>query len=358
MPGLNGMRAIAVTAVVWHHSHPGIAELALTRRGFLGVDIFFVLSGFLITTLLLRERAEFGAISLRQFYVRRTLRIFPLYYAVLLALAAYFTFARQASEREAFFAGLPFYLTYTSNWFDASGMMSITWSLSAEEQFYLLWPPLLLLLGRWSVGALVVFLALNQAVNFGLLDAWLARIGMPYSSLDMLQCTFAPIILGVLLAFGIHNYRAALMRFSATPILIAAAVVMFFAASVDGDIRGWPRLAVHLATVVLLAGIVLRPQMRLTRALEWRPIAYVGAISYGIYLLHMMGVDAARRILTRFGVEAPEALFALALLITIGIAGASFKYFETPLLNLRQRFRKTRAAAIPAGAPVINPPGR
>ena len=143
MPGLNGMRAIAVTAVVWHHSHPGIAELALTRRGFLGVDIFFVLSGFLITTLLLRERAEFGAISLRQFYVRRTLRIFPLYYAVLLALAAYFTFARQASEREAFFAGLPFYLTYTSNWFDASGMMSITWSLSAEEQFYLLWPPLL-----------------------------------------------------------------------------------------------------------------------------------------------------------------------------------------------------------------------
>ena len=83
---LDGLRCLAIVTVVWHHAHGGYAALPATRHGFLGVDLFFVISGFLITTLLLRERARTGAISLKNFYARRTLRIFPLYYFVLAAL--------------------------------------------------------------------------------------------------------------------------------------------------------------------------------------------------------------------------------------------------------------------------------
>src|SRR5687768_5068106 len=150
MTGLDGLRAVAVAGVVWHHSYSGLDALPMMRHGFLGVDLFFVLSGFLITTLLLREQQRSGRISLRHFYMRRALRIFPLYYAVLIALTAYFAAAADSAQRARYFSELPYHAAYLSNWIDSETMLSITWSLSTEEQFYLLWPLLLIALGRRS----------------------------------------------------------------------------------------------------------------------------------------------------------------------------------------------------------------
>lgn len=334
IPGFDGVRALAVIAVVWHHTRPGF-WLPASHNGFLGVDVFFVLSGFLITTLLLEEQAC-SAISLSHFYIRRSLRIFPLYYAVLALLACYFTVSG-GSQRTVFLQELPYHLGYISNWLHLNSIMAITWSLSTEEQFYLVWPPLLAWLGARALWPLGVFLVLNQAVNFGLLDGVFAAVGLPYQSAPILQVTFTPILLGVILAFMLRSPLRAYLERINLPVAVGLLLVIV---NIPGDFRGWPRLLFHLTSAAVLAGIILRPSSIVVRALEWRPIAYVGTVSYGIYLLHKLTLDAALRVLGKIHISSPDVLFVLSLLGSIAIAGASFKYFETPFLRLGRRYRR------------------
>ena len=138
---LDGIRALCILAVIWHHV-PTWTECTIFQRGFLGVDMFFVLSGFLIVTLLLREKDRQHRISLKNFYIRRALRIFPIYYLVLfLVLLMYVATKASSSNAQMYYRKLPFLLTYTSNWVEISvANMGIMWSLATEEQFYLLWP--------------------------------------------------------------------------------------------------------------------------------------------------------------------------------------------------------------------------
>ena len=151
---LDGLRAISVLAVVWHHTE-GVGRDGLLGRGYLGVQMFFAISGFLITTLLLRERARTGCISLRKFYARRTLRILPLYYAVLITYTVLVAALRGGTvEAHEFWRHLPSFATFTSNWFvDVSSDTDVTfyfaWSLATEVHFYLFWPPLLSQLFGW-----------------------------------------------------------------------------------------------------------------------------------------------------------------------------------------------------------------
>lgn len=346
LPGLDGVRALAVVAVVWHHAHPGYGWWPGSHNGFLGVDLFFVLSGLLITTLLLHEQDRHGRISLKHFYIRRSLRIFPLYYALLAGMALYFVQASPSPLRHDFLTALPFHLTYLSNWVQPDSLMAITWSLSTEEQFYLVWPPLLVLLGpRRSLPVLLGFLLLNQAVNFGWLDGPLRAIGLPYESRDILQATFTPILLGVLLAFGLHASAmpGALARALGPPqpwMLWVPTAALLLLANWPGDMRGLPRLAFHLVATAWLGALVLNPQHAVVRGLQWRPLVYIGTVSYGVYLLHKPMLDVARRLLHRLAIDSPEALFALGLLLTMVVAGLSYRYFESPLLRLKDRFRE------------------
>lgn len=340
MPGLDGIRALSVVAVVWHHSHPGYVSLPLSQNGFLGVDVFFVLSGFLITTLLLDELNTSGTISLRSFYIRRSLRIFPLYYLVLVLLYFYFIRSGSAASNAAeFMHELPWHVSYTSNWVQMKSLMAITWSLSAEEQFYLVWPPLLLLFGARSLWLLIAFLIVNQAVNFGTLDAILETAGIPFKSLSILQITFTPILLGVLLGF-VLKINAVVRLVSHLPkwtIWFSCAVSLALA-NIPGDLRGWPRLAFHLVITSIIAMVVLRPESRLVRALEWRPLVYIGAVSYGVYLLHKLVLHVVSRSLNAASIDAPTPLFVLTLLGTVGLASVSYRYFEVPILSLKARF--------------------
>jgi peptidoglycan/LPS O-acetylase OafA/YrhL len=340
MPGLDGLRALAVTAVVWHHSHPGFAALPISRNGFLGVDVFFVLSGFLITTLLLSERRATGRISLRNFYVRRSLRIFPLYYLVLAFLAIYFMVMNAGANAAAFFHELPWHASYTSNWVPLESLMAITWSLSTEEQFYLVWPPVLAWCGARWLWPLLAFLGVSQAVNFGMLDGALNSVGLPYAALPILQVTFTPILLGVLLAFGMKLawFRRLFEELPSWAPLVGA-VVLLALANVPGELRGWPRLLFHIATTCVIALVVLRPRSGLVRTLEWRPLVYVGTVSYGVYLLHKLVLHVVNRGFAGAAVESPELLFAVAMLGTVSVAALSYRYFETPILPLKARFR-------------------
>lgn len=341
--GLDGVRAIAVMAVIWHHSHDGMTWLPLSQHGFLGVDLFFVLSGFLITHLLLQEREQTSRISLSKFYVRRSLRIFPLYYALLAALAAAFLLLAPETSplRAAFFSELPYHATYTSNSIESSTFLAITWSLSTEEQFYLLWPPILALLGMKSPYLLLLAVIANQAINFGLLDTELARAGLPYQSLHILQCTFTPILLGCLGAFAIRSQDRAMewLRQNSATILWVSAMAALVSANWPGDVRGMPRLVFQVSGAAFLLALYYQQLHPLTRALEIRPLVYIGMISYGIYLLHIIAIEVARPAAASLNQGHGWLLFTLSAALSIAMAAISFRVFETPLLKLKSRFR-------------------
>jgi peptidoglycan/LPS O-acetylase OafA/YrhL len=342
---LDGLRCISIVGVVWHHSGEGPALAPMLHNGFLGVDLFFVLSGFLIVTLLLRERDARGAISLRNFYVRRSLRIFPLYYGVLLALTLFLLLPRpDADMREHFFDELPFYLTYTSNWIDAVTMMGIAWTLAAEEQFYVAWPPVERFLRRLALPILVAFLLLNQAINFGLLDELLERgLGLRRSALPILQATFTPICLGVALAHLLHResgFRAAAWLLGRRWSSLVLALLLVAACNFPGDLQGWPRLSIQLVMAGLLGACVVREDHSLQGLLGRRLVRRIGTVSYGVYLLHLFARHGAVLTLTWVGLEVPGLLFVVTLTFSLALAELSFRFYEKPFLRLKTRFAR------------------
>lgn len=340
---LDGFRCVSILAVIWHHSHGDLQLGRIGARGFLGVDMFFVLSGFLIVTLLLRERERNGEISLKAFYARRTLRIMPLYYGVVIAVAVLSIGLRpDSSTAQSMRTTLPFLLTYTTNWVEMNNILDVTWSLSAEEQFYLLWPPMQKYLARplWLLFALLV---ISQIIQFGLLDAWLARLGAGPDDLSMLrETTFTPILLGVLLAYILHSRQgfarmARLLGHRTTPLWLAV-VLMVSLELLPVDLRGWPRPTIQLLMMALLASAVIREDHVLAPVMRWRPIVRIGVLSYGMYLLHMFVVGFTDR-LGEQGLPAVY-LFPLAVLGTTAVAELSYRFYETPFLRLKKRFSR------------------
>lgn len=333
---LDGLRCASIVAVVWHHARRPEGWPDWLDRGFLGVDLFFAISGFLIVTLLLRERDARGGFSLRDFYLRRALRIFPPYYGLLLVVAAYLLLFRENSPlADGFWAAWPYYLTYTSNWIPPEPLLYLAWSLATEEQFYLLWPPLERLLRRRWWLALAVGLAACQLVNFGVILAASAR------ELFVLQATFTPILLGVLLAHLLHEpagYRGlrAVLGRPAAPLLILAAFAAVQAG--PGPLAPGERLAAQLLLTALVGACVVREDHLLAPLLRLRPVAAVGLVSYGIYLCHALVHGQLHGPLERAGVRAPGVDFALTLGVSTLLAGLSYRYYERPFLRLKERF--------------------
>jgi len=340
---LDGIRAASILAVIWHHATPrGAFAMPMFDRGFLGVDMFFVLSGFLIVTLLLRERDRNGRISLRNFYARRTLRIFPVYYAVLGALTLLYLWKPHSGSASAFLSELPFYVTYTSNWVDTT-VLAATWSLATEEQFYLIWPPIERYLQSAVIPILLTGIGLSQLINFGVFDAQLHRVlGESANSLPILQVTFTPICLGVLLAHLLHNQRgfSILARFSGGRFqaLLGLVFVLISCNLPTADISGWNRLIIHLSMAYLLASLVVREDHLLQRILAFSPIRRIGTISYGMYLFHIFAVTAALKILDRVSVHNALAAFILTIILTVMLSEISFRLFENPIMRWKRRF--------------------
>ncbi len=345
-PGLDGLRAVAILGVVWHHSvKPDF--LPIFTRGFTGVDLFFVLSGFLITTLLIREKIKHGKISLRNFWARRFLRLMPAYYGLLLAmLGAYLIFKPNDPDTARLVEGFPIYALYLSNWWhpDANNL-GITWSLATEEQFYLIWPLIeafaapIVATGFW-----IVALVINQLINFGLLDPAIEAAFGTAEDKEILDATFTPILLGVGLAHCLSKKRSfdianKIAGFRHAPIIFAGLlfVLMNIPAS---DISGMFRLTMHVLMTLWIASIILAPSSTMTRGLEWRPVAFIGAISYGMYLYHMWCVHIAGAITAKLGLPQLWFHFPIALGGTIVVSAASFYFYEKRFLDWRTKFRR------------------
>lgn len=336
LPGLDGLRCLAILPVVYHHTtlRP---EAGFWGRGPLGVDLFFATSGFLITTLLLEERARTGSVALGAFWARRALRIFPLYYLVLLLHVAWAWRLPAGSDMRAnFFASLPYYATYTGNWLapPTSGVQpfAFSWSLAVEEQFYLAWPPLLALarsrgLAAAALAALVAVDALAERGALGL-------TGIP---LKMVTSLSTPILLGALAAVLLD---APAVARRALPVLTHPAASLAAWALFGASFAvGLPLLLTHAVFALLVAQTAHGARGPWAALLEARPLAFVGKVSYGVYLLHVTvlgGVKAALP-MTR---ESPLLLFAIGAPLSIAAGAASYALVERPLLSLRARLRR------------------
>lgn len=345
---LDALRAFSILAVLWHHTTlvpvwfnelvPG------ATYGFLGVDLFFVLSGFLIVTLLLRERERNGNISLKHFYIRRSVRIFPLYYGTLAAFALLYLVLRpHGSGAPDFRHDLPYLLAYLTNWKSAQGMLGITWSLSAEEQFYLCWPPLERFTRGAAVPVVLLVILLSELIQFGALDDQLLRwFGWgPHEPGMLRQTTFAPICMGVLLAHALHHrstfegLASVLARRAVAPLLLG--VLLVGGQFLPHDITGMPRLLIQLTMTALLASVVVREDHGLAAVCHWRPLVRIGALSYGIYLLHLPLVGGVQAVFAKLGFKPPFGDFVVGTVLVLAVAQLSFRYYETPFLNLKRR---------------------
>ncbi len=337
LPALDGVRAVAVLLVMFSHSPLGHVP------GDLGVSAFFVLSGFLITWLLLRERAETGTISLRRFYARRTLRIFPAYYVFLLlslaadtALGTPWTLGLAAA---AFLYGMNYYNAFLGH---PSTSLAHCWSLAVEEQFYLIWPWLFRALVARGQRTLVTALV---AIIAGVM-AWRCLLylglGVPEAyAYNAFDTRFDNLAVGCLLAVGLGDARARraathLARSQLLP-LVTLALLWISRERISNAWHHGPGFTVDaLLLAVLLVQLVQLSRAPLWRWLEHPGVRYVGRISYPMYLWHAWGLSAARHV----DALPPLGRFALGVALTLGVASASYFFVEKPFLRLKRRYER------------------
>lgn len=341
---LDGIRFISIMAVLWHHSAVHVAmenPPMILKRGFLGVDFFFVLSGFLITTLLLREAAHKGSISLKSFYWRRILRIVPIYFLVVCAASAYVIAVRGEMQYAPL---VPYYFLFLANFLSEHiPLLTPTWSLSVEEQYYMLWPLLLVLLPRRTVlPVLGVLIAVNVA---GVMGAF-APLGIrPFDwgplRFALPNSTYAPILIGSALAVLLHHRKSFLAILPVFGHRLAPLAAFAFLAVLlqvsPPDVRGLPNLAIHLSMAAALTSIVIRDDNILTPLMAWRPVARIGEISYGIYLYHLFTLSLVNIVLSKLTLYTPWAEFVLNILLVIIVSETSFRTYERFFLKFRHR---------------------
>jgi peptidoglycan/LPS O-acetylase OafA/YrhL len=324
-PEIDGLRAIAVLAVVLYHAGVGGA-------GFVGVDVFFAISGYLITSLLLREHAETGAIDLLAFYARRVRRIFPAVAVVVLAvlLAAPFFLSPGQTEHTANSAGAAlifganiFFQFMSGGYFDGrSEEMPLLhlWSLSVEEQFYFLWPALLLLLLRARVNLLTVLVGL-AAASF-LLAEWLMP-SHPAAAFYQTPARFWELAAGGIIATRPVRTVPRGMTIAGIVLTLVACVIPF------GHFPGLGALPAVLGACLIIAPVHGGASNAFLRS---RPMVAIGLISYSLYLWHWPLLAFYRA--TSIGDGSLNVRLELCA-VAVLLAFASYRYIEQPFRRLR-----------------------
>jgi peptidoglycan/LPS O-acetylase OafA/YrhL len=353
LPGLDGLRCMAILPVIWHHATPRLLPGVL-GKGAVGVDLFFALSGFLITTLLLRERRQSGRVRLGAFYARRSLRIFPLYYVV---LAFYVLRALQTQTTSVvarhFLHSLPFHATYTANWFvDYTAphpvMFAFSWSLCVEEQFYWVWPGLVALFRRRTLlaGLMAAAVCVDTLAEHAAFAAYLppGSLGLRVltSFATPIGCgSLVALLLDAPLGFRLANWVLG-SRWSAPCSLLLAVGCLMLPAT--------PYLSLSVCLAALVGAVSLRADNGLSWLLELGPVRRIGRLSYAVYLLHVTALGLVRRFLPQLQ-ESALAVFALGLPISLGFAEAAHWAIEKPFLSLRSRFRPPASLVHPPPNP-------
>lgn len=341
VPALDGLRGLAILMVISHHQ---LIPYSLSG-GFLGVDLFFVLSGFLITTLLVTEFDATETISLKKFYVRRVLRLGPaLLLYLIVSLVVTYQLHPNEFMRELQLVGWA--LAYATNWRLAFGWdmsldpTAIIWSLSIEEQFYLVWPLVLLLCLslRLKRKHLIVGLAIViVAICVHRWQLWVsgAELNRLYYGTDtradapLMGCLLALIPLS---AFTVAIQRA--LRFAA---VAAIGVLVYLVSTIhftDTFLYSGGYTGIALLSGIIILTAANQQSTSLVRVLEWLPLKFLGKISYGLYLWHWLLLKTTTFYFWVGPKWDPWARCATA----IFVSAISFYLVETPFNKLKGRF--------------------
>jgi peptidoglycan/LPS O-acetylase OafA/YrhL len=357
VPELDGLRGIAILLVLIHHfwpKHGALADYgALPAMGWVGVDLFFVISGFLITGILLDTRDDKA--YYRNFYARRALRILPLYYLfvfgifVLYPLSFTHGFDLTAFRREA--RSPLWYLFYVSNFPTAVvgaqpfWMLHPLWSLAIEEQFYIVFPLLVAVLRPRHLaillGSLLVLSPMFRLVGYLLQpENWYLQFEATPARVDVLAW-------GCLLALELRRGNRWLTPRVAAVALGAAALLLLGTAAITGlphtgyFAQVWSYSVVALAWAALVLWTVLHRGAPATAGLRLRWLRHLGKICYGLYLLHLPAEEGLLRVAAHLGWHGDphSALwFGLKCITALLLAQLSWTCFESRLLRLKSRF--------------------
>ena len=350
-PELDVLRFMAFLAVFLHHTLPQHAShwrtsgwppwfaawaAAGARAGAFGVDLFFVLSAFLITALLLRERDQQGRVAIGSFYARRALRIWPLYYSFLALAIWVVPLVIQGNALRPSYA-IAFALL-AGNWICVIqgyplSVAAPLWSVSIEEQFYLVWP---VVVSAGGVRGLRLggtgLLALASATRLWLAYAGIKGTGVWCHTVAHLD----PIVVGAVLATYLGDSQP---RFRPTVRLglIVIGLSSWLLAARFGSIVGWSTLWSYPATTLggaamLVGSLGLGVGTSVTLEPVIAGLAYLGRISYGLYVFHLLAVTLSTRL------QSGRFHLPVAFAITVALAAASYKWLEKPFLRLKSRF--------------------
>ncbi len=330
---LDGVRAVAVLAVMGTHT-----DLMGFAGGIAGVDIFFVLSGFLITSLLLEEYSDHGRLFLGRFYGRRALRLFPALFAMLAVVTFYAVVIADVDQQRDLLKEVLAAGTYTTNWAWLHGVEDVflghTWSLALEEQFYLVWPLVVLvcLKVRGELALLLVTLSLVCAIVA-------LRLWTEVSVWGLFHLRPDAILLGCVAALLRRRYRSVSLIASSAPLMVVSCGVLIVAVTTRGwfgRTDGLGTVTVALAAAILTLGLVKRPASLLGRGLSLGPLQEIGRRSYGLYIWHL----PIFRYVAQEDLSLPDPiLVGLKYGITFVVAWISFAVIETPALRLKNRLR-------------------
>ena len=333
LTALDGLRTVAVLLVFAHH----VDQHALPG-GFIGVDVFFVISGYLITSLLLREREMTGDISVSRFYLRRALRLYPALLVMVLVVTPIAAVDHIGWPVPDGLAALSYVTDFWSNVFGHLTLLLHTWSLSVEEQFYLVWPVVLLfmlrrnlplrpiLIGLAAISVLITYAASTvPTIHHHVVIQYL-----PTSHL-------AELVAGILLAVGeLHEPKRWLVRLGGLPVALVALGALVVAEFTLSAHWWW---AFPLATIACwppVAHLVLHRESWISAALRFPPVVWLGQRSYAFYLWHYPIILLLHRQPTLTHWE----IAAIALPLTLAIAAVSWRLVETPFLRLKARFER------------------
>jgi peptidoglycan/LPS O-acetylase OafA/YrhL len=349
LPEVDGLRALAILGVLLFHLQiPGFS------LGWTGVELFFVISGFLITRILLesRERPHY----FRNFYVRRTLRIFPIYYLIITVYAVATLIAGKYDSLRV----MPYYFTYTqtvpqvATGFSIVRRLNHTWTLAIEEQFYLLWPlAVFLLTGRRLLTMILLAIVGALAVRF--LTLWAASPFYLYAALPVQTDLLAA---GALIAVLSRRMCRAWFHTWGVVAFCAGAVWVLVTAAAFGWNRYWEPVSWTKAwhSPLLLSAMALSFAGLVALAaskhpwLGWldnRPFLRIGKISYGLYLYHPFVYYGVHKLAARFDLDAIPGVTGSAVLVALmvlgvglsyGIAELSWRLIEAPINSLKERF--------------------
>jgi peptidoglycan/LPS O-acetylase OafA/YrhL len=354
-PSLDGLRALSVGVVLLYH-----AGFSWMHGGFFGVEVFFVVSGFLITSLLLDETDRTGTVSFRQFWLRRARRLFPALAAVLLAVAVWAALAGSAEQQSQLRRDLPWSVLYVNNWGQILGnvpyfageppLLRHLWSLAVEEQWYLVWPLVFVALVRIRLARHVLGAAVIAAafVVFAYMFWMHARtptpLGGPLAAFDGADRTnflylstvtrSGGLLLGAGTAFlwrpwcWAHAPDAPVGRFL-DPVGAAAVAMLGCAASVavltEGYVYQWLLPLVSILSLVAVMIAVHPAALGFRRLMSWGPLVEMGRRSYGLYLWSWP-------IFVIVGATTGSvAKFLWAMVLTVVVAEASYRFLETPV---------------------------